>query len=66
MEEFADVSLERGVEPEGVVFEGLDRPDWGTAEELEAWDWLEQRGLKEFAVLDGLDVCSWVPRFKVI
>ena len=27
--------------PEGAILEGMDRPDWGTIEEVEAWEWLE-------------------------
>lgn len=44
----------------------MDRPDYGTAEEAEAWEWLKERGLDTYAIFDDLDVCLWVPRFKTI
>ena len=49
VEEFVDTGVNKGGEPEGVSFEGLDRPDWGTSEEKEAWEWLRARGLDRFA-----------------
>ena len=32
--------------------EGMDCPDFGLAEENEAWSWMESVGLKEMAIRD--------------
>ena len=64
--EYADISLEKGSAPTGAVLKGMDRPDFGKAEEAEAWAWLKEHGLDTYAIFDDLDVCLWVPRFKVV
>ena len=39
--EYTDIKLGKEHRPEGAVLEGMDRPDWGTSEETEAWAWLQ-------------------------